>query len=447
MGLFFDLKVISRYRQKIMNKISTKEQLKIWSHVAAHSFGGPAGQIAVIHKLVVEDKKLISEERFLHALNFCMLLPGPEAQQLATYLGWLMNKWRGGLIAGGLFILPGFLSILALSYLYVIYNDVPFVQGLFYGMKPAIIAIVTAALYRISKKSLKSGFYWFMASFAFVSLFFFNVSFPIVVVLSGVVGVLYGKFIAHHALLTDVPEMEKPPFSETLRTLGVWIFVWVAPIILTLLVFGEQSTFHSLNIFFSKMSMVTFGGAYAALSYVAQKAVEVYGWLQGTEMLDGLAMAETTPGPLIQTVQFVGFMGAFRFSDLSSPYLSAFIGSVLTTWMTFAPCFLWIFTFAPYVEYIRGQKIFSDALQAITASVVGVIFNLSIWFVLKALFVQSISVKHSFFDFEYPVLGSIDFYATGICVAAIIMQFKFKLGLFTILGVCTSLGIIISSLT
>jgi chromate transporter len=427
----------------MMEKISTKEQWKIWSHVAAHSFGGPAGQIAVIHKLVVEDKKLISEERFLHALNFCMLLPGPEAQQLATYMGWLMNKWRGGLIAGGLFILPGFLSILALSYLYVIYNDVPFVQGLFYGMKPAIIAIVTAALYRISKKSLKSAFYWFMATFAFVSLFFFNVSFPIVVVLSGVVGVLYGKLIAHHALLTDVPEMVKPPFSATLRTLGVWIFVWVAPIILTLLVFGEQSTFHSLNIFFSKMSMVTFGGAYAALSYVAQKAVDVYGWLQGAEMLDGLAMAETTPGPLIQTVQFVGFMGAFRFSDLSSPYLSAFIGSVLTTWMTFAPCFLWIFTFAPYVEYIRGQKIFSDALQAITASVVGVIFNLSIWFVLKALFIESRVFKNLIFDFEYPVLQSIDYFAMGICLIALVMQFKFKLGLFAILGVSTILGVVV----
>jgi chromate transporter len=430
-----------------MEKVSTKEQWKIWSHVAAHSFGGPAGQIAVIHKLVVEDKKLISEERFLHALNFCMLLPGPEAQQLATYMGWLMNRWRGGLIAGGLFILPGFLSILALSYLYVIYNDVPFVQGLFYGMKPAIIAIVTAALYRISKKSLKSAFYWSMAAFAFVALFFFNISFPIVVVLSGILGVLYGKLIAHHALVTDMPNVARPPMSATLRTLAVWIFVWVAPIILTLLVFGEQSTFHNLNIFFSKMSMVTFGGAYAALSYVAQKAVEVYGWLQGTEMLDGLAMAETTPGPLIQTVQFVGFMGAFRFSDLSSPYLSAFIGSVLTTWMTFAPCFLWIFTFAPYVEYIRGQKIFSDALQAITASVVGVIFNLSIWFVLKALFTQSASVRYFAFDFEYPLVSSIDYYATGICVVALLMQFKFKYGLFAILSVCTLLGIVVRYLT
>lgn len=423
--------------------ISTKEQWKVWSHVAAHSFGGPAGQIAVIHKLVVEDKKLISEERFLHALNFCMLLPGPEAQQLATYMGWLMNKWRGGLIAGGLFILPGFLSILVLSYLYVIYNDVPFIQGLFYGMKPAIIAIVTSALYRISKKSLKNSFYWGMAIFAFISLFFFNISFPIVVVLSGLLGVIYGKVFADHELSRDLGDLPRPAFSQTLKTLFVWLLVWIAPIILTLIVFGEDSTFHALNLFFSKMSMVTFGGAYAALSYVAQKAVEVYSWLQGSEMLDGLAMAETTPGPLIQTVQFVGFMGAYRFPDVSSPFLAAFIGSVLTTWMTFAPCFLWIFTFAPYVEFIRGQKVFTDALQAITASVVGVIFNLSVWFVLKALFFESQKVNYGPLDFEYPALTTIDYFATGICLVALLLQFKFKQGLFTVLGTCTVLGIII----
>ena len=425
-----------------MEKISTREQWKVWSHVAAHSFGGPAGQIAVIHKLVVEDKKLISEERFLHALNFCMLLPGPEAQQLATYMGWLMSKWKGGLIAGGLFILPGFLSILILSYLYVIFNDVPFVQGLFYGMKPAIIAIVAAALYRISKKSLKNNFYWSMAVFAFIALFFLNLAFPLVVVLSGLIGILYGKLQPRTDDL-DLSEIPRPPVRETFKTLLVWVGVWIAPILVTLFIFGEDSTFHAMNIFFSKMSMVTFGGAYAALSYVAQKAVEVYGWLQGVEMLDGLAMAETTPGPLIQTVQFVGFMGAYRYPDVTSPMVSAFIGSVLTTWMTFAPCFLWIFTFAPYVEYIRGKKIFSDALMAITASVVGVIFNLSLWFALQALFNQSQAVTYSILDFEYPVLSSIDFYATGICAVALLLQFKFKQGLFTILGTCTFLGIIV----
>ncbi|MBD66204.1 MAG: chromate transporter [Halobacteriovoraceae bacterium] len=428
-----------------MSKISTKELFKVWGYVAAHSFGGPAGQIAVIHKLVVEDKKLISEERFLHALNFCMLLPGPEAQQLATYMGFLMSKWKGGLIAGGLFILPGFLSILVLSYLYVLYNDVSLVQGLFYGIKPAIITVVLAALYRISKKSLKSSFYWSLAAMAFVALFFMNLPFPLVVIGSGVLGISYGKFVAHHEM-QEVHDAVRPPLSQTAKTVLVWLAVWFAPIALILLVLGPNSTMHTLNLFFSKMSLVTFGGAYAALSYVAQQGVEVYGWLKGVEMLDGLALAETTPGPLIQVVQYVGFMGAYRFPDAMNPLVSAFIGSVLTTWMTFAPCFLFIFTFAPYIEFIRGQKLFTDALSAITAAVVGVIFNLSLWFVLNALFLQSEDIKNAVFDFSYPILSSIDWYAAGICVIALLMQFKFKNGLFTILGVSTVLGILVKSL-
>lgn len=410
--------------------MKTKELFKIWGYVAAHSFGGPAGQIAVIHKLVVEDKKLISEERFLHALNFCMLLPGPEAQQLATYMGYLMSRWKGGLIAGGLFILPGFLSILLLSYLYVLFNDLSIVQGLFYGIKPAIIAIVLSALYRISKKSLKSAFYWTLAALAFVALFFFNFPFPLVVIGSGVLGIIYGKFVSHHDIV-EAHDLKLPKFSQTLKTLLIWLAVWFAPIVVTLLILGPKSTMHTLNLFFSKMSLVTFGGAYAALSYVAQKAVEVYGWLQGTEMLDGLALAETTPGPLIQVVQYVGFMGAYRFPGEMNPLFSAFVGSVLTTWMTFAPCFLFIFTFAPYIEFIRGQKIFSDALSAITASVVGVIFNLSLWFVLKALFIKP---------------NQLDYYAAGICSIALIMQFKFQSKLFTILGVSTALGILVKVL-
>jgi chromate transporter len=426
-----------------MQQISTKEQWKVWARVAANSFGGPAGQIAVIHKLVVDEKKLISEERFLHALNFCMLLPGPEAQQLATYMGWLMNKWRGGLIAGGLFVLPGFLSILILSYLYVVFNEVPLIQGLFYGLKPAIIAIVAAALYRISKKSLHNRFYWAMAMLAFVALFFFNLAFPLVVIFSGLIGILYGRFFAHHELVTDLGEIPMPALKQTLRTILIWAGIWVLPIILTLVLFGPDSTFHHLNLFFSKMSLVTFGGAYAALSYVAQRAVEVYGWLQGVEMLDGLAMAETTPGPLIQTVQFVGFMGAYRFPDVASPYLAAFIGSVLTTWMTFAPCFLWIFSFAPYVEFIRGQKALTDALKAITAAVVGVIFNLSLWFVLQALFLENRKVSLLLLDFEYPVWHTLDPYAAAICLVALVMQFVFQRGLFTILGICTILGILV----
>ncbi len=428
-----------------MKKISTKELFKVWGNVAAHSFGGPAGQIAVIHKLVVEDKKLISEERFLHALNFCMLLPGPEAQQLATYMGWIMSKWKGGLIAGGLFILPGFLSILLLSYLYVLFNDVSLVQGIFYGVKPAIIAIVLAALLRISRKSLKHNFHWCLASLSFIALFFMNLPFPLVVMGSAIAGIVYGTFFQKHELLS-IHNTELPRTSSTIKTLLVWLGVWITPIIVTFFLVGTNSNFHTLNLFFSKMSLVTFGGAYAALSYVAQQAVDVFGWLKSGEMLDGLALAETTPGPLIQVVQYVGFMGAYRFPDGLNPLTSAFIGSVLTTWMTFAPCFLFIFTFAPYVEFIRGQRIFNDALSAITASVVGVIFNLSLWFVLNSIFEESLKVKTSLLDFSYPVITSIDWSALGICLIALIMQFKLNKGLFFILGVSVSLGVLVKTL-
>ncbi len=429
-----------------MNKIGTKELFKVWSYVAAHSFGGPAGQIAVIHKLVVEDKKLISEERFLHALNFCMLLPGPEAQQLATYMGWLMSKWRGGLIAGGLFILPGFLSILALSYIYILYQDVSIVQGLFYGIKPAIIVIVLAALYRISKKSLKSFFYWLLAGLAFIALFFFNLSFPLVVISSGIIGILHGFFFKNNDR-SEINNLELPSLFQTVKTLSIWILIWMLPLCGVYLWLGPQSSLHAINVFFSKMSLVTFGGAYAALSYVAQQGVEVYGWLQSGEMLDGLALAETTPGPLIQVVQYVGFMGAYRFPESFNPLFSAFLGSVLTTWMTFAPCFLFIFTFAPYVEFIRGQKVLSNALSAITASVVGVIFNLSLWFVLNSLFLKSKNIQNGILDFQYPILNSIDFYAAGICGVALLIQFKLKQGLFRILGACTILGILTKLMT
>lgn len=425
-----------------MGQISTKELFKVWGQVAANSFGGPAGQIAIIHKLVVEEKKLVSEKRFLHALNFCMLLPGPEAQQLATYMGWMMNRWKGGLIAGGLFILPGFLSILALSYCYVLLNDFKLVQGLFYGLKPAIIAIVLAALIRISKKSLNHFFYWLLAFFAFISLFFFNLPFPLVVLGSGIAGVLFGQLKAGDHQEQSEIQAEKPAFNQTLITVCVWLSIWFAPILLVLLWLGPQSTLHTLNIFFSKMSLVTFGGAYAALSYVAQEAVNVYGWLQGGEMLDGLALAETTPGPLIQVVQYVGFMGSYRFPGDFGPVVSAFIGSVLTTWMTFAPCFLFIFTFAPYIEFIRGKRVFSNALSAITAAVVGVIFNLSLWFVLKALFSQSEQFQAGLLNFSYPVLNSIDYFATGICAIALLLQFVFKKGLYTIMGISICLGIL-----
>lgn len=421
--------------------ITLRDQFKIWLYVAMHSFGGPAGQMAVIHKKVVEEKKFISEEKFLHALNFCMLLPGPEAQQLATYLGWLMGKWRGGVLAGGLFILPGFISILALSFLYVLYHEATFIQGLFYGLKPAIIAIVLSALWKIAQKSLTESIHWTLAWMAFVSLFFLNISFPLVVLTSALVGLWYGKLFDKSVWLQD-KTLLIPRFKDTIHAVLVWGGIWVLPILVTLAFFGADSTFHQLNLFFSKMSMVTFGGAYAALSYVAQKAVEVHGWLQGREMLDGLAMAETTPGPLIQSVQFVGFLASYRFPDGLHPLMAATVGSVLVTWMTFAPCFLWIFTFAPYVEYLRSRKSLSHALKGISAGVVGVILNLSVWFVLKTLFVSSQAVKVFPLDFEYPVWSSLDAYALGICLASMVLIFFYKRSIHVTLLVSMVLGIL-----
>ena len=418
---------------------TTKELFKLWGHVAAHSFGGPAGQIAVIHKLVVEDKKIVSEEKFLNALNFCMLLPGPEAQQLATYMGWLMSKWRGGIIAGGLFILPGFLSILALSYIYVLFNDIKIVSGLFYGVKPAITAIVFAALIKIAKKSLNDRFLYFTALVAFISLFFFKLSFPLVIILAGFLGIIFGK--SENTSSVD-SETSKPSLQSTSKTVLVWSLIWFTPIILTLVIFGKNSNLHEVNIFFSKMSLVTFGGAYAALSYVAQQAVETYGWLQSTEMLDGLALAESTPGPLIQVVQYVGFMGGYRLSDGMNPYLSAFIASTLTTWMTFAPCFLFIFTLAPYIEYIRGKKILTNALKSISAAVVGVILNLSLWFLLNTVFKDFNTIDGYGFHFQIPYLISVDYYALIILLVSLLLQFAFQKSLFKILGVGILLGIL-----
>jgi len=403
--------------------LSYKEQKKLWIKVALQSFGGPAGQISVMHKLLVEEKKIISAERFLHALNFCMLLPGPEAQQLATYLGWLLGGWRGGVLAGGLFILPGFISILILSYLYVYLSDMRFVQGMFYGLKPAVVAIVMAALWKISHKALVTPIHWMIASLGFIALFFLNLSFPLVIIFAAIIGIIWGRVHEHHEVFP--PHDPLPAAESSIKTFLLWLIVWMAPLFLVYIIFGHGSVFHQMNVFFSKMSLVSFGGAYAALNYVGQKAVEVHGWILGSEMIDGLAMAETTPGPLIQTVQFVAFLGAYRYPDFISPGVSAFIASVLATWMTFAPSFLWIFTFAPYVEFLKRLPLLNDALKAITAAVVGVILNLAVWFVLKTIFLP----------------GGIDFWAMGICAIAMAMQFLLKKGTFALLIVSMLLGI------
>ncbi|AVR44804.1 chromate transporter [Christiangramia fulva] len=387
-----------------------KEAFRVWVRVAIYSFGGPAGQISVMHRILVEEKKWIDENRFLHALNYCMLLPGPEAQQLATYIGWLLHRTKGGLLAGGLFILPGFLSILLLSILYAMYRDVEIVEAIFYGIKPAVLAIVIGAVIKIGKRALKNGIMLSLAILSFIAIFFLEIDFPVIILMAGLIGFFGGKIwkekflvIKGHGDKTEdkdhlsdyYSEPVKPSLFKTLKTISIFLILWSFPLIIIAGIIGVENIFFSEGVFFSKTAVVTFGGAYAVLAYIAQKAVEDYGWLQSGEMLDGLGMAETTPGPLIQVVQFVGFMGAFRLHGTLDPLMAGILASVLVTWVTFIPCFLFIFAGAPYIEYLRGNKNLTSALSAITAAVVGVILNLGIWFAIHTFF-GSFKEEHFF---------------------------------------------------
>jgi chromate transporter len=436
--------------------VSFGEAFRVWLRIAMLSFGGPAGQIAVMHRILVEEKHWISESRFLHALNYCMLLPGPEAQQLATYIGWLMHRTAGGLMAGGLFILPGIIAIMGLSYIYAAFGNVSFVEALFFGLKSAVLAIVVQALVRIGKRALRGRVMIALAAIAFVAIFFFNVPFPIIIIAAGIIGYVGaksgrpefagvehgggGKSAAVDSMLGEgVPEHVRPSVPRALRVGAFWLAMWLVPVAAVLLALGEANTFSQIALFFSKMAMVTFGGAYAVLAYVAQTAVDHYHWLSAREMLDGLGMAETTPGPLIMVLQFVGFMAAFRDPGTLSPMLAGTLGGLLATWVTFAPCFLWIFLGAPFIERLRGNKGLAGALSAITAAVVGVILNLSIWFALHTVFRQTVPVRSFGLSFDLPVWSSIDWAALALAVAAATAIFRFNVGMLTVLaGSCVS---------
>ncbi|MBI5320081.1 chromate efflux transporter [Bradyrhizobium sp.] len=440
--------------------VSFREALVVWLRVATLSFGGPAGQIAVMHRIIVEEKKWISEGRFLHALNYCMLLPGPEAQQLATYIGWLLHRTAGGLVAGGLFILPGIIAIMALSYIYAAYGNVGFVEALFFGLKAAVLAIVIEAVVRVGKRALRNRIMIALAAIAFVAIFFFAVPFPVIIVAAGIVGYIGARLgrpefaavehgggknaAAIDSMLGDsMPDHVRPNAARTLRVSAVWLALWLVPVAAILIGLGPNNVFSQIAIFFSKMAMVTFGGAYAVLAYVAQQAADYYHWVSPREMLDGLGMAETTPGPLIMVVQFVGFMAAFRDAGGLSPMLAATLGGLLATWVTFAPCFLWIFAGAPYIETMRGNKALAGALSAITAAVVGVILNLSIWFALHTLFRQTFEVKRFGLSFDAPVLTSVDVAALVLSLAAAIAIFRFKVGMLVVLAASCVAGVLL----
>ena len=437
------------------------EAVKVWLRVAALSFGGPAGQIAVMHRIIVEEKRWIGETRFLQALNYCTLLPGPEAQQLATYIGWLMHKTKGGLTAGLLFVLPGFLSIMALSWIYVIFGKVGIVQGLFFGLKAAVLAIVIEAVVRVGKRALKNRVMVGIAAAAFIAIFFYDVPFPLIIVLAGALGYVGGRagvsaFLAGggHGKVGDkqvadrdsllgeaTPQHARPNLRWSLTISAVFLVLWLAPVAALLVALGPENVFSNIAVFFSKMAVVTFGGAYAVLAYVAQQAVEQYQWVTAGEMLDGLGMAETTPGPLIMVTQFVGFLAAHRAPGGLNPLLAASLGGILTTWVTFAPCFLWIFFGAPFVEALRGNKALSAALGAITAAVVGVILNLAIWFALQVLFAKHAPFAWLGMSLQVPILSSVDWPSLVLAAAAAIAVFRFKIGMIPVLLASSVAGI------
>jgi len=440
------------------------EATRVWARIGLLSFGGPAGQIALMHKELVEERRWIGEERFLHALNYCMLLPGPEAQQLAVYIGWLMHRTVGGLIAGLLFILPGALVMLGLSILYVLYRQVPLVDGLFFGVKAAVLAVVVEAGLRISRRALKNRAMVAIAIAAFMAIFLFKAPFPAIILAAGIIGWAGHRFAPHWFgaqaghdkagpevtgivdLLFARGELDhvRPSREKALRTMAVWLPLWLGPVVLLWLWTGGGSVWTQLGNFFSTMAVVTFGGAYAVLAYVAQAAVESHGWLRAGEMIDGLGLAETTPGPLILVLQFVGFLAGFRAPGELPPLLAGSLGALLTLWVTFAPCFFWIFLGAPYVEALRGNRALSAALGAITAAVVGVIMNLALWFGLHVLFRQVRPAAFLGLSPDWPVLTSVDWRAALLSTAAMVAMLRFKAGMIPTLTVCAVAGVLLT---
>lgn len=444
------------------------EAVRVWARIGCLSFGGPAGQIALMHRTIVDEKRWISEDRFLHALNYCMLLPGPEAQQLATYIGWLMHGVRGGILAGLLFILPGFVVMLGLSALYAVFQETAWLPALFFGLKAAVLAVVVEALLRLARRALKTRVHYYIAIASFLALFMLNAPFPIVVILAGLTGFALHRYASRNAPAEAVqarasqrrlPAFTTHTVARPLLVLVFWILVWQAPLLfvrnleapadlIAETLSGETNVFGALFIFFSKMAVITFGGAYAVLSYVAQVAVGQYAWLQPGEMLDGLALAETTPGPLVLVLCFVGFLAGYRNPLFMAPLLGGALGAALVAWATFVPSFVWIFAGAPYIEKLRNNAALTAALSAITAAVVGVILNLSLWFGLHVLFAEvgrisllSRGAGLPVVSFAWPQWATLDIAALAIFVIASILLFYVKMGMVKVLGLSAAAGL------
>ena len=419
--------------------------LRVFARIGCLGFGGPAGQISLMHRAVVEERGWVSEERFLHALNYCMLLPGPEAQQLATYIGWLLHGLRGGLAAGLLFILPGLAVMLGLSVAYGLYHETGWLQSLFLGLKAAVLAIVVEAVFRVGRRALKGRLHLGLAAVSFLALFVFGIPFPLVILAAALIGLVFAR---KTAVVTDELEEARlaPAVTRTLLSLVVWIAIWQAPLVLLLLVSGNAPALADLFSFFSKMALVTFGGAYAVLAYVAQMAVDHYGWLRPGEMLDGLALAETTPGPLVLVLCFVGYLAGSRAAAGFDPVLAGTLGLLLTAWATFVPSFLWIFVGAPHVERLRANAHAAAALSAITAAVVGVILNLSLWFALHVLFGAVEKLEFGPAVLPWPVLQSVDWKAAGLAALSAVLLLRLRWGVARVLGLAAALGLALSQL-
>ena len=430
----------------------------VWFKISLLSFGGPAGQIAVMHRLLVEELKWVSEKRFLHALNFCMLLPGPEAQQLTIYLGWLLHRVRGGVVAGTLFVLPGALTVLVLSIIYVTYQQEMLVSSIFFGVKAAVLAIVTTALWRLARKILRKKLLIGITIAAFLASFVFAMPFPIVIVGAALATYFFGEAPVHTADSDEEGEGRiidswvaaggSPKPHRAFLVAAICAFLWLAPVAVLYGWLGAGHVYVQEAMFFSKMAVVTFGGAYAVLSYMAQQTVGHYGWISAGEMLDGLGMAETTPGPLIMVTQFVGFMGAYHSPGMLDPIMAGCLGALVTTWVTFAPCFLWIFLGAPYIELLRGNRVLAAALTGITAAVVGVVLNLAIWFGLRVMFIELSDVTLLGLDgiaVSLPVLSSFDPLASAILVGALVAIAIFGVGMIKVLAVCAAAGLALGS--
>lgn len=424
-----------------VTKVPFRAALKLWAYVGLNSFGGPAGQIAVMHREVVERRGWIDEKRFLHALNYCMLLPGPEAQQLATYLGWHLNGLRGGLVAGLFFVLPGVAVLLVLSTLYALYHETALLAAVFYGVKPAVVALVAQAFLRLASRTLKTHLARAIAAAAFIALFFFDVPFPLIVVAAALIGVIAARRSpAADADAQPVEQTARPPLGRALRTAAVFLVIWLTPVVACLALLGPESIFSQLTLFFAFAALISFGGAYALLAFIAQQAVDVYGWLSARQMVDGLGLAETTPGPLIIIVQFVGFIAAFAQPGGLDPVAAGVVGGLLVSWVTFAPTFLWIFTGAPYVEYLRSRSGLNAALGGIGPAVVGVILNLAVWFALQTFFARTGEFRAWPLRIHTFELASIDLFAVGLALAAFIALVRLKWPLLLTLGLSAIVG-------